>query len=94
MATFDELGAVLWSRQSRGEIDRLGLRRAPDRLTESERRVAELAAGGLTNREVAQRLFVSPKTVEANLGRVYRKLGVHSRAQLALEMLGRGSQQT
>jgi len=94
MATFDELGAVLWSRQSRGESDRLGLRRAPDRLTESERRVAELAAGGLTNREVAQRLFVSPKTVEANLGRVYRKLGVHSRAQLALEMLGRGSQQT
>ena len=45
-------------------------------LTETERRVAELAAAGLTNREAAQQLFLAVKTVEANLARVYRKLGI------------------
>jgi DNA-binding CsgD family transcriptional regulator len=52
-------------------------------LTPSERRVAELAAGGLSNRDVAQALFVSTKTVETHLGRVYRKLAVAGRADLA-----------
>jgi DNA-binding CsgD family transcriptional regulator len=52
-------------------------------LTPSERRVAELAAGGLSNRDVAQALFVSTKTVETHLGRVYRKLAVTGRADLA-----------
>jgi DNA-binding NarL/FixJ family response regulator len=42
----------------------------------------ELAASGLTNRDVAGKLFVSTKTVEANLAQVYRKLGIHSRAEL------------
>ncbi|HKH51906.1 MAG TPA: helix-turn-helix transcriptional regulator [Mycobacterium sp.] len=51
-------------------------------LTPSEQRVAELAASGLTNRDVAAKLFVSAKTVEANLSQVYRKLGIHSRAEL------------
>jgi len=51
-------------------------------LTASERRVAEIAAGGLTNREIAQTLFVTPKTVENQLGRVYSKLGVSSRHDL------------
>jgi DNA-binding CsgD family transcriptional regulator len=54
-----------------------------DSLTPSERRVAELAAAGRTNREIAQELFVSPKTVENTLGAVYRKLAVPSRQQLA-----------
>jgi DNA-binding NarL/FixJ family response regulator len=48
--------------------------------------VAQLAARGLTNREVAERLFVSPKTVEANLSRVYSKLGIRSRAELGRVM--------
>jgi ATP/maltotriose-dependent transcriptional regulator MalT len=54
-----------------------------DSLTPSERRVAMLAAEGLTNRDIAQRLFVTPKTVEVHLSSAYRKLGIGSRTQLA-----------
>ena len=76
--------APLWSERAAEELARIGLRRAsPDGLTENERRVAELAASGLTNREVAAQLFMSPKTVEANISRVYRKLGINSRAAAA-----------
>ncbi|MDO3637905.1 helix-turn-helix domain-containing protein, partial [Mycolicibacterium arseniciresistens] len=57
-------------------------------LTPSERRVAELAASGMTNKDVAAALFISPKTVEHNLGRVYRKLGIRSRAELGRLMGG------
>ena len=65
----------------------LGLRRsAPAELTPSEQRVADLAAAGRTNREVAAQLFMSPKTVEANLARIYRKLGVRSRAELGAQL--------
>ena len=53
-----------------------------DALTPSERRVAEMAAQGLTNKEIAQALFVTPKTVEVHLSSVYRKLEIGSRAQL------------
>jgi DNA-binding CsgD family transcriptional regulator len=52
-------------------------------LTPSESRVARMAAEGLTNREIAQALFVTPKTVEVHLGSAYRKLGISSRMQLA-----------
>jgi DNA-binding CsgD family transcriptional regulator len=52
-------------------------------LTPSERRVAELAAQGLTNREVAQQLYLTKKTVETHLGHVYRKLDISSRSRLA-----------
>jgi DNA-binding NarL/FixJ family response regulator len=55
-------------------------------LTETERRVAELAAAGLTNKEAAQQLFLAVKTVEANLARAYRKLGITSRAELGARM--------
>jgi DNA-binding CsgD family transcriptional regulator len=55
---------------------------ARDGLTPAEQRVAELAASGMTNRDVAARLFISSKTVEATLARVYRKLGIRSRAEL------------
>jgi hypothetical protein len=55
-------------------------------LTVSEQRVAELAAAGMTNRDVAAALFISPKTVEANLNRIYRKLGIRSRAELGRVM--------
>jgi len=70
----------------RAELQRVGLRRAPEGLTATERRVAELAAGGLTNREVATAAFMSPKTVQANLSRVYRKLAISSRAELGARM--------
>ena len=51
-------------------------------LSPSEQRVAELAASGLTNRDIGAAVFISPKTVEANLARIYRKLGIHTRAEL------------
>jgi DNA-binding CsgD family transcriptional regulator len=57
-------------------------------LTPAERRVAMLAADALTNRQIAERLFVSEKTVETHLGRAYRKLGVSSRTALALQLAG------
>jgi DNA-binding CsgD family transcriptional regulator len=53
-----------------------------DALTASERRVAEMAADGLTNRQIAQALFVSEKTVQGHLGRSYRKLDISSRSEL------------
>src|SRR4029450_11845257 len=71
--------------RARDELSRSGARliREPvsgvEALTPSEVRVAELVAEGLTNREVAQALFVSEKTVETHLGRVYRKLDIKSR---------------
>ena len=81
---FEELGSPLWAEHARTELARAGLRRRePDELNETERRVAELAAEGLSNQEIAQRAFLSVKTVEANLTRVYRKLGIRSRAGLA-----------
>ena len=79
---FEELGAPVWADKARAELDRVGLRRSSQELTATELRVAELAAGGLTNREIAAAAFISPKTVEANLARVYRKLGIRSRAEL------------
>ena len=87
LAIFERLGAPAWEAQTRSELDRVGLRRSPDELTPTERRVAELAAEGLTNREVAQRAFMSPKTVQANLTRIYRKLGIRSRAELGARMV-------
>ncbi|HWC15302.1 MAG TPA: LuxR C-terminal-related transcriptional regulator, partial [Actinomycetota bacterium] len=84
---FKRLGSPPWADRARDEIERLGLRPpAPLDLTPTERRIAELAATGLTNREVAKAAFMSPKTVEANLSRVYRKLGIRSRAELGARM--------
>lgn len=87
-ALFTALGASPWVQRCDAELARLGLRHGTDEqeLTVSERRIAELAATGLTNREVAAVAFVSPKTVEATLARAYRKLGVHSRAELGRRM--------
>ena len=62
-----------------------------DALTASERRVAELAVRGLRNREIAEALFVSLKTVEVHLGRVYTKLGIKGRSQLPEALIVEGS---
>jgi DNA-binding CsgD family transcriptional regulator len=61
---------------------KVGASSTRSQLTPSEPRVAELAASGMTNREIGVALFISPKTVDVNLYRVYRKLGIQSRTQL------------
>jgi DNA-binding CsgD family transcriptional regulator len=81
---FDDLGAKAWSDRARAELARTGRRSSSsDELTPTERRIAELVATGASNKEVAAAAFVSVKTVEANLSRVYAKLGIRSRAALA-----------
>ena len=84
LAIFERLGAPLWAEQARAELQRIG-GRAPSRgeLTEAEYRIAALVVEGRTNREVAAALFVTEHTVERALTRVYRKLGVRSRTELA-----------
>jgi DNA-binding CsgD family transcriptional regulator len=84
LSAFELMGAPLWSARVRAALARVG-RPGPGghTLTETERLLAELAASGLSNHEVAERAFVSVKTVESNLTRVYRKLGVRSRVGLA-----------
>ena len=85
LTIFRQLGAPLWAERAQEEINRLGLRRRPSssELTVNEQRVADLAASGLTNSEIAARLFLSPRTVEAHLSRIYRKLGVKSRTAMS-----------
>jgi DNA-binding CsgD family transcriptional regulator len=81
---FASLRNPLWLSRVDAEARRLGGRRGPaDALTPTESRVAELAGQGLRNAEIAARLYVTPKTVESTLSRVYRKLGVRSRTELA-----------
>jgi DNA-binding NarL/FixJ family response regulator len=91
LAVCEEVGAKVWAERVRAELARLGDRRLPSELTASELRVADLAASGLTNREIAATAFMSQKTVEANLSRIYRKLGIRSRAQIALNLPERPS---
>jgi DNA-binding CsgD family transcriptional regulator len=85
---FDGLGAAPWSEQARRELRASGAsipRRdptAPEKLTPQELQIALQVAEGKTNRDVAAALFLSPKTVEFHLTRVYRKLNIHSRAEL------------
>ena len=87
---FQSRGAVLWAERARRELGRLGLHPGDGHsLTKTERRVAEMVASGLTNREVAAQLFISPKTVEANLSKIYSKYGVRSRTELAARMAER-----
>jgi DNA-binding CsgD family transcriptional regulator len=87
---FAEVGATRWADNARAELERLGLRQGSgDELTPAEEQVAELASSGMTVREVAAALIISPKTVEAHLTRIYRKLGIRSRAELGRLMAGR-----
>jgi len=82
---FERMGAKVWAERARGELERVGGRRPQPAgtLTATERRVSELAASGLSNKEIARALFVSAHTVEVHLSHAYAKLGVHSRARLA-----------
>lgn len=81
---FERLGTRIWAERARAELAHIGGRRAQGHeLTATERRVAELVAEGLSNREVSSRLFVTQKTVEFHLRNIFRKLSVRSRTELA-----------
>jgi DNA-binding NarL/FixJ family response regulator len=81
---FAELGAALWLARTESELRRASPRPRHDReLTSAERRVAALVAAGRTNREVSAQLFTTVGTVEVHLTRIYRKLGLRSRTELA-----------
>jgi DNA-binding NarL/FixJ family response regulator len=85
--TFDALGATAWGRPSRGTLRVVGFssRTTPDvsePLTAQESRVAHLAAYGLSNKDIGERLFLSPRTVSGHLYRLFPKLGITSRAGL------------
>ena len=81
---FAGLGARLWMEKAETELERVvGHRGDSSGLTPTELQVAELVASGCSNKEVAAQLFVSVRTVEANLSNIYRKLGIDSRAELA-----------
>jgi len=87
---FERLGAKPWAERARAELratgGSAGARRASaaaDQLTPHELQIAVLVAQGMTNREAAAALFLSPKTIEYHLGQIYRKLDVRGRAQLA-----------
>jgi DNA-binding CsgD family transcriptional regulator len=88
LEAFDATGAAPFAERTRNELRALGLRprrrdpTAQDRLTAQELQIARLVAEGKSNREVAATLFVSPKTVEFHLTRVYRKLELQSRTEL------------
>jgi DNA-binding CsgD family transcriptional regulator len=90
---FEQVGAPLWIEKAEAGLSRTGVRAAgPTGLSPTERRIADLVAEGRTNREVADALFVSMKTVEANLSRVYHKLGVRSRTELTRRIVDPGNQ--
>jgi DNA-binding NarL/FixJ family response regulator len=83
LEVFDELGAKLWSAKAKRELARISGRRTAAGLTETERRIAALVADGYSNKEVANELFVTQRTVETHLTNVYAKLGLRSRTELA-----------
>ena len=89
LETFERLGAGAWAARAEGELRASGeaLRRRDaepaERLTPQELQIALVVAGGATNREAGAALFLSPKTIEAHLGRIYRKLAIRSRTELA-----------
>ncbi len=83
-ATFAALPSPLWEARATAELARLGGRvTAPDALTPAERQVAEMAAAGRSNREIAEALVLSVRTVESQLSSAYAKLGVRGRTGLA-----------
>jgi DNA-binding CsgD family transcriptional regulator len=88
LESFDRLDAGLWSERARGELARIGGRASsPEALSATEERVAALVAAGHTNSEVAAELYLTVHTVEKALTRIYTKLGIRSRTQLARKLM-------
>jgi DNA-binding CsgD family transcriptional regulator len=83
LESLERIGSRLWAERARAELARIGGRARSGGLTPTEGRVADLVAEGHSNKEVADALFVSVRTVEANLTRIYAKLGIRSRTELA-----------
>jgi DNA-binding CsgD family transcriptional regulator/exonuclease VII small subunit len=84
LGLFNALGAPLWAQRAQDDLARAGQPAPPSgELTPTEQRIARLVGEGRKNREVAEALFISVKTVEANLSRIFGKLGVRSRTELA-----------
>ena len=85
---FDALGATRWSERARQELRATGEKIGPrtpdarDRLTAQELQIAQLAAAGLSNREIGERLFLSHRTIGSHLYRIFPKLGITARSQL------------
>ena len=93
-AAFAAFGAERWRERAEAELSRIGGRtRERWELTSTERQVAELVAEGLANKEVAGALVISVRAVEANLTRIYAKLGVRSRTELAHTLAQKKTQQ-
>ena len=93
LAVFERIGAALWAEQARAELKRISGRAAtPGALTPAEERVAALVAEGKTNREVATALFLSDRTVEGHLSRVFGKLGIRHRTELGPALAARQTQ--
>jgi DNA-binding CsgD family transcriptional regulator len=96
-AAFDKLGCEAWGNRARrelrasGEASRRRIPEARDELTAQELQIAQLAAEGLSNREIGQKLFVSHRTVGTHLYRIYPKLGISSRGELAAALETSGS---
>ena len=96
ISLFDALGATRWSERARQELRATGERIGPrtpdarDRLTAQELQIAELAAAGLSNREIGERLFLSHRTIGSHLYRIFPKLGITARAQLRAALEPRG----
>jgi DNA-binding CsgD family transcriptional regulator len=80
---FAALGAVRWEARVVGDLERAAPGRSSGELTPAERRIAERVAQGMRNREIGAALFMSVGTVEAHLTRIYRKLDIRSRSELA-----------
>ncbi|MGH2829521.1 MAG: response regulator transcription factor, partial [Actinomycetota bacterium] len=82
-SVFERLDAPIWARRASEEAARIGGRTRSSQLTAGEEAVARLAAEGRSNPEIAAALFLSRQTVEKHLSKVYAKLGIRSRAELA-----------
>lgn len=87
---FDALGVALWGERARQELRAIGesIPNTHGKLTTHELSIAQLAAEGLTNREIGQRLFLSHRTVSTHLHRIFPKLGISSRVELATVLAG------
>jgi len=91
LGVFEAIGAALWAERARAELKRISGRAAtPGALTPAEARVAALVCEGKTNREVAAALYLSDRTVEGHLARIFGKLGIRHRTELSSALQARG----